>query len=341
MTEPAKPGVMDRLRARFRWFDRVMRAQERYNDAKGDFYAAGITYYTIFALFPLLMVGFAAGGFVLASRPEMLASIEQSIKMAVSGDLGKQLIDLMDSAIASRTSVGIIGLATAAWAGLGWMANLREALSQMWAHQRSEPPGFVKAKLSDLVALLSAFVAIVFTIALTALGHANLMRKVLHWLGIPDFSWLSELLQVVSVPVALGVSWLLFTWIIARLPRESVSLRSAARAGLLAAVAFEIFKQVASIYLKSVLTGPAGATFGPVLGLMVFAYITSRLILFATAWAATSEDTLVAAPVPAPAPAEIVARVQVKEGLGVSGVLVGAAVGAAGALGLSRLWRRD
>ena len=141
MTEPAKPGVMDRLRARFRWFDRVMRAQERYNDSKGDFYAAGITYFTIFALFPLLMVGFAVGGFVLASRPDLLAEIESKIKSAVSGDLGQQLVNLMDSAIESRTSVGIIGLATAAWAGLGWMANLREALSQMWGLQRRRAAG--------------------------------------------------------------------------------------------------------------------------------------------------------------------------------------------------------
>ena len=260
-----------------------MRAQERYNDSKGDFYAAGITYFTIFALFPLLMVGFAAGGFVLASRPELLAELEAKIKGAVSGDLGQQLISLMDSAIDSRTSVGVIGLATAAWAGLGWMANLREALSQMWGLQRGEPPGFVKAKLSDLAALLSAFVAIVITIALTALGNGTVMRTVLDWIGIPDFPALGVLLRIASIVVALGISWLLFTWIIARLPRESVSLRSAARAGLLAAVAFEIFKQVASIYLKSVVTGPAGATFGPVLGLMVFAYITARLILFATA----------------------------------------------------------
>jgi membrane protein len=341
MTEPAKPGVMDRLRARFSWFDRVMRAQERYNDTKGDFYAAGITYFTIFALFPLLMVGFAVGGFVLASRPELLDSVEHSIKSSVSGDLGKQLIDLMDSAIASRTSVGIIGLATAAWAGLGWMANLREALSQMWGHQRGEPPGFVKAKLSDLVALLSAFGAIIITIALTALGNGTVMRNVFEWLGIPDFPTLGAILRVASLLVAVFVSWLLFTWIIARLPRESVSFRSAARAGLLAAVAFEIFKQVASIYLASVLKGPAGATFGPVLGLMVFAYVTARLILFATAWAATSSDSLIAAPVLAPGPAEIVPRVQVNEGIGVSGAFVAAAVGAVGALGLSRLWRRD
>ena len=79
MTETAKPGVMDRLRTRFPLFDRIMRAQDRYDESKGDFYAAGITYFTIFALFPLLMVAFAAGGFVLASRPDLLAVVEGKI----------------------------------------------------------------------------------------------------------------------------------------------------------------------------------------------------------------------------------------------------------------------
>ena len=340
MTEPAKPGLLDRFRARWGWFDHVMRAQERYNDSKGDFYAAGITYFTIFALFPLLMVGFAAAGFVLASQPDLLDDVTNSIKSAVSGDLGQSLVELMDSAIDSRTSVGIIGLATAAWAGLGWMNNLREALSQMWGLQRQEPLGFVKTKLSDLVALFSAFGAIALTVALTALGNGTVMRKVLEWFGIPDFPTLGVLLRIASILAALGISWLLFTWIIARLPRESVSLRSAARAGLLAAIAFEIFKQVASVYLQSVTTGPAGATFGPVLGIMVFAYITARLILFATAWAATSSENMLAAPVDPPPGAEITTRVEVREGLGVGGAVAAAAVGAVGALGLSRLWRR-
>ena len=148
------------------------------------------------------------------------------------------------------------------------------------------------------------------------------------------------ILRAASLVVSLLISWLLFTWIIARLPRESVSFRSSVRAGLIAAVGFEIFKQVASIYLKAVLQGPAGATFGPVLGLMVFAYITARLILFATAWAATSTENLAAAPVEPPEPAQITTRVQVREGLGVRGAVAAAAVGAIGALGLSRLARR-
>ena len=78
----------------------------------------------------------------------------------------------------------------------------------------------------------------------------------------------------VSVLLSFLVSWLLFTWVIARLPRESVSLVTSMRAGLFAAIGFEVFKQLGSIYLRVVLRSPAGATFGPVLGLMVFAYIT-------------------------------------------------------------------
>ncbi|RZT18783.1 membrane protein [Mycobacterium sp. BK558] len=334
-----KPGILDRLRARMPWFDHVMRAQQRYNDSKGDFYAAGITYFTIFALFPLLMVGFSIGGFVLASEPQLLDQLEAKIRSAVSGDLGQQLVTLMDSAIDSRGTVGIIGLATAAWAGLGWMANLREALSQMWGLFRDEPPGFLKTKLSDLLALLSTFAAIVVTVALSALGNSSILENVLNWLGFPDSTVLTVLLRVASIAVSILVSWLLFTWMIARLPRESASFRSSVRAGLIAAVAFEIFKLVASIYLKSVLTGPAGATFGPVLGLMVFAYITARLILFSTAWAATTAENLAEAPIPAPGPAVIRNRIITRPGLGPWQAGAAAAAGALGALSFSR-WRR-
>ena len=113
--------------------------------------------------------------------------------------------------------------------------------------------------------------------------------------------------------------------------------------GLIAAVGFEIFKQVAALYLQSVVTGPAGATFGPVLGLMVFAYITARLLLFATAWAATAKDNLherSEEALPPPPPAVINTRVITRPGLGPVQVAGAAIMGALGALSLSRLRRR-
>src|SRR5277367_1982095 len=174
MSEPGKPGILDRLRARFGWFDHAMRANDWFDEAKGNFFAAGLTYYTIFSLFPLLMVGFSVVGFMLSRRPDVLTGIDNKVRSAVPGALGQQLLDLMNSAIDARASVGVIGLAAAVWVGLNWMANLRTALSEMWK-QEDASRGFVRTQFSDLGAIVSSFVAILATFALSALADATPM----------------------------------------------------------------------------------------------------------------------------------------------------------------------
>jgi membrane protein len=342
MSEPAKAGILDRLRARFGWFDHIIRAYQRFDDQNGGFFAAGLSYYTIFALFPLLMVGFAVVGFALSRRPELLSQIDNQIRAAVPSALGQELIELMNSAIRARTSVGVIGLATAAWAGLSWMSHLRQALTEMWWEQQPDSRGYVRTKLSDLLAIVLTFLVILATLGLSALSHAAPMEAVLRLLGIPEYSVFAVIFQVVSILVSLLVSWLLFTWMIARLPRGSVSLVESMRAGLIAAIGFELFKQVGGIFLQKVLGSPAGAAFGPVLGLMVFAYVTAYLVLFSAAWAATASEDPRAKPVEPPAPAIISPRVHADEGLSTRQTVTAMVVGAVGALAFSRLthWRR-
>jgi len=342
MGEPGKAGILDRLRARFGWFDHIIRAYQRFDDQNGGFFAAGLSYYTIFALFPLLMVGFAVVGFALSRRPELVTQIDNHIRAAVPSALGQELIELMNSAIRARTSVGVIGLATAAWAGLSWMSHLRQALTEMWWEQQPDSRGYVRTKLSDLLAIVLTFLVILATLGLSALSHAAPMEAVLRLLGIPEYSVFAVIFQVVSILVSLLVSWLLFTWMIARLPRGSVSLVESMRAGLIAAIGFELFKQVGGIFLQKVLGSPAGAAFGPVLGLMVFAYVTAYLVLFSAAWAATASEDPRAKPVAPPAPAIISPRVHADEGLSTRQTLTAMVVGAVGALAFSRLthWRR-
>jgi membrane protein len=345
MSGAAKPGILDRLRARYAWFDHAMRANDWFDENQGNFYAAGLTYYTIFALFPLLMVGFSVAGFLLSRRPDVLGAIDNKVRSAVPGALGQQMLDLMNSAIDARASVGVIGLAVAVWVGLNWMSNLRVALTQMW-RQTDGTHGYIRTKFSDLGAMVSSFVAIFATLALSALAGAAPMARLLGWLGVHDLPVLDLILRTVSVLMSLLLSWLVFGWMIARLPRDPVNFASAIRAALLAAVGFEVFKQVAAIYLKSVVRSPAGATFGPVLGLMVFAYVTARLLLFATAWAATSTPNLPPtvpeeAPDEAPEPAVVPVAMPPADGLKARQAMTAVVMGAIGALGLSRLIRRD
>ena len=109
---------------------------------------------------------------------------------------------------------------------------------------------------------------------------------VLNALGLGQIPGARLVLVALAVAASVAGMWLVFLWVIARLPREPVPLRSATRAAWLGAVGFEVLKQAFAIYLDSVTNSPTGQLFGPVIGLMVFAYFVSRFLLFVTAWAA-------------------------------------------------------
>ena len=331
-----KAGIERRVQAQ-PWLDHLVRAASRYQSRRGDYYAAGITYFTVLSLFPLLMVAFAVAGFVLFRNPDLLDELRSKIVENIPGSLGTQLNDLIDQAVNSRSTVGVLGLLTGLYAGLGWMTNLRAALTELW-EQKSADGNWVRTKISDLGALIGLGLAFLVSFGLSALSSSTLGARLLAGVGLTDMPGAGLLLALASILLGLLASWAVFVWIIARLPREPVTLASAAKAAALAAVVFEVFKYVASIYLRTVLSSPAGAAFGSIIGLMVFSYITYRIVLFATAWAATAAENEPEAEIPAPGPAVIAPRVGIREiSKGAGAAFFGA--GALAALALSGLRR--
>ncbi|MGH3684318.1 MAG: inner membrane protein YhjD [Pseudonocardiaceae bacterium] len=284
-----KPGLLERYRLRYPWLDHLVHAGQSYTTHHGDHYAAAITFFSVLSLVPLLMIAFATAGFVLAGNPELLRTLQDQIQTAAPPGLGAILNQVIDGAIKSRGSVGIVGLLGALYSGLGWMANLREALTAQW-EQPLERGGFLRTKVFDLLALLGLGLALVMSFALTGVGTA-FASVVLHELSFDQIFGARLVLTVLALAASVAGMWLVFLWVLARLPREPVPLRSATRAAAFGAVGFEILKQVFAIYLDSVTASPTGQLFGPVIGLMVFAYFVSRFLLFLTAWAAVAPAT--------------------------------------------------
>jgi len=334
--DPNAPSFLDKQRAARPWLDHVVRAGKRYQESRADFFAAGTTYFSILAIFPLLMVAFSVLGFVLAADHHLLTELQNKVTDSAKGPMGHDIKNLMDQAIASRGTIGLIGLLGGAYAGLGWMANLRMALTSQWGE---EPPkqSFLRTKLSDVGALLGLFVALAITIGLTALAGSNLTEQLVSALGLDGVWGMGVDIRIVSIVLSIGASWLMFTWVIAKLPRIPLPMRNAAKAGLLTAVAFEIFKYIGTFYLHAVLRGPAGAAFGPIIGIMVFAYFTTRIILFATAWACTDPKNRKFEPAPVPDPVVIAPRMVADPSP--AAVLAPAGVGLLAGLGISRLLR--
>jgi len=307
-----KESFLARQRRQRPWLDHLVRAGEAYTERYGNHYAAAITYFSVLSLFPLIMIAFAVAGFVLSGNETLLREMQNSITEAVPSGLGKTINDVIKQAIESRSTVGIIGLLAAVYSGLGWMSNLRDALTAQWGQEHRQRP-FLKTMLKDLLALLGLGLALAVSFGLSAAG-GGLGSWLLGLVGLDDDAWALFMLRLGTIVLSLAANWLVFLWVLSRLPRESVSARSAMRGAAAAAVGFEVLKQVFTIYLVSVTASPAGQVFGPIIGLLLFANLVSRFLLFITAWTATAKENLLpVVPMPPP-PAVISPRLVVQKG---------------------------
>lgn len=321
------PGVIDKLRRKWDWFDHVMRMQDRYSKNGGNQYSAGITYFSVLSMFPLLMLIFAVIATVLASRPDLIAEVQERIANSVDASMADTLNKIIDTAIEQRGAVAGIGGITALLSGLGWMNNLRYGVSKMWNYP-VVGGNFVLMKLRDLLALIGLLLAMVIAFGVTAIGNPGLTLRILTWLKLDEVPGISVIVFLVTLVIALIANYLVFFWMLKALPRGEVPNKVAARASLIGAVAFEIFKQFGSIFFTKALSNPAGATFGPIIGVMVLFYFLWRIVLYCSAWAATTPEALAIAKVDAPGPAVIRVRNEVRTNSGknlAKGLFLGAA----------------
>ncbi|MED5801392.1 YhjD/YihY/BrkB family envelope integrity protein [Gordonia sp. Z-3] len=338
--ERAKSGFAA-ARERWTWLEHLIQTVQRYNDRRGNLYAASISFNGILALVPIVMVVFAIAGFVLASQPDLLDDLQRAVVENMPEGLGDQVSDLIDSAVDQRAAVGIVGLVGAAFTGIGWISGVRTGMTEMWGGRVNRNP--VMSKVWDLVTFALLGIAFAGTMAITALGNSGLTTEVLSWVGLDDAAWAPAVVRTVAIVVSVLASWLLFTFVMSRLPLVQLPFRNTMKAGLLTAIAFEIVKTVGGIYLESVLNGPAGVTFGPIIGLLVFAYLASRIVLYAAAWCATdvaNEPYQVTEEDETPAPVLVSPNYQVSPAPRPTTLVAVAGIGAAASAVVGWLMRR-
>ena len=142
----------------------LIRAAERFNDRMGNQLGAAITYFSFLSMIPILMVSFAAAGFVLASHPTLLQDIFNKILTNVSDQtLATTLKSTINTAVQQRTTVGIVGLLIALYSGVNWMGNLREAIRaqsrDVWERTPQDQEKIWVKYLRDFISLIGLLVA--------------------------------------------------------------------------------------------------------------------------------------------------------------------------------------
>ncbi|MFZ3621587.1 inner membrane protein YhjD [Leclercia barmai] len=271
----------------------LLRATERFNDRLGNQFGAAITYFSFLSMIPILMLSFAAAGFVLVSHPTLLQDIFTKILQNVSDPtLATTLKSTISTAVQQRTTVGIVGLFVALYSGVNWMGNLREAIRaqsrDVWERKPQDEEKIWTKYFRDFVSLIGLLVALVITLTITSVA-GSAQQMIISALYLDTIEWLKPVWHLVGLGISMLANYLLFFWIFWRLPRHRPRRKALIRGTFIAAIGFEVIKIVMTYTLPSLMTSPSGAAFGSVLGLMAFFYFFARLTLFCAAWIATAE----------------------------------------------------
>ncbi|MGV8927813.1 MAG: inner membrane protein YhjD [Ewingella sp.] len=275
------------------WVAHLIRTTERFNDRLGSQFGAAITYFSFLSLIPILMVSFAAAGFVLASNPDLLAELVGKIVNGISDpNLANTLKSTVNTAIQQRTAVGLSGLLIALYSGISWMGNLREAIRaqsrDVWERNPQDQEKIYRRYGRDFISLIGLVLALIITLSLTSIA-GSAQKTIVDALGLGGIEWLRPALTLVTLTISIAANYLLFLWIFWMLPRHKPRKKALLRGTLLAAMGFEVIKFVMTMTLPRLASSPSGAAFGSVIGLMAFFYFFARLTLFVAAWIATAQ----------------------------------------------------
>lgn len=271
----------------------LIRAAERFNDRLGNQFGAAITYFSFLSLIPIMMVAFAAGGYVLASHPTLLQDIFNKIFANVSDPtLAATLKNIINTAVQQRTTVGLVGLLIALYSGINWMGNLREAVRAQsrdkWERNPQDNEKFWVKYLRDFISLIGLLVALIVTLSITSIA-GSAQATIIHFLHLDNIDWLKPAWHLIGLAISISANYLLFFWIFWRLPRHRPRKKALIRGTFIAAIGFEAIKIIMTYSLPKLVSSPSGAAFGSVLGLMAFFYFFARLTLFCAAWIATAD----------------------------------------------------
>jgi YihY family inner membrane protein len=265
---------LERARASHGAVDVIVATLKRYSLDDGGFYAASMTYYTFFSIFPILVFAASVVGYItFVSESFQEALLREGLKAIplVSDIINPQSIQSLQD---QRGTLAIVGLLMALYAGSGGVVALEHALNKV-NHTSHEPP-FIAKRLRSLKWLGALAVGGVASVAIS--GFAEFVGELL-----PNSQIGSVVVSLLLHALAIALGTVIFMVTFKLLPATKQSWPDVLPGAVLAGVVFEILKTVGTLYIARGQQGRE-ATFGAfatAATLLVASYLLSQIILLA------------------------------------------------------------
>ncbi len=262
---PARAKLrLEGVRSNHGWLDVALATTKRFSDHDGAFYAAGLTYFVFFSIFPLVLFGVSALGFALFLSNEIKLNIINA--SAEAFPLMTQVLqeDTLDNLANARFSLAAWGFVLVLYSGTGGIVALEHALNRI--RGLADEGTFLQKRVRALKFLATVGIIPLISVALGAAAR-----------------FLPTVTGFVAYLAGALMSVLLFATAFKFLPAVNPTWREVLPGAAIAGAIFEVLKIVGPLYLASG-QGGRDATFGAfatTAGLLISAYLLSQVTLLA------------------------------------------------------------
>lgn len=273
ITEKAK-AALAAARERSRAVDIAAATFQRFSDDDGGSYAAALTYYTFFSIFPLLLFAAAVLGYLTVDDPELRADlIKEGLKtVPIIRDAFHP--DGVAAIIENRQTIAITALVLALYSGSGAVVALQHALNRI--HGIEDEPGWVKKRLRSLM-----WLAVLGAGGILAIGVGTIAGFARDLLG--DGATGTGAAVIWAGVGGVVITTALFATAYKFLPERRQRWGQVLPGAVVAAMLFQVLNLAGSLYLARGETArnDTFGTFAAAATLLVASYLISQITLLA------------------------------------------------------------
>jgi membrane protein len=258
--------------------DVLIRAGQQFKNDNGMTYAAAMSYYVLFSLFPAMIFLVTVFGFVVRNPDMQERAVDSVVNLIPAGlTIRAEIADVIsDLSRASSPTLAIAGLIGTAWTASYMFTALRRSLNLAFRIERTG--NYLIGRFRDLLNLPAIMLLALLSVAATAtvqLVEAR-FRDLFEASTLMTVSW-----TVVYLLLPYLISFLVFLTIYRVLPNAQYPFRYLAIGAAFAAVGFELAKRGFSFYVTNFGSyQEVYGALGGVVAFLVFVFIVSNIVIF-------------------------------------------------------------
>jgi YihY family inner membrane protein len=260
-------AAVDRWQRRHALLGLPIAVAKKFTEDRGSSYAALISYYAFFSLFPLALAFVSILGFVLEGNPELREEIVETAFARIPV-IGPQLEGQVQPLTGSGVALAV-GLLVALWAGLGVTVALARAFADIWDVPRLHEPNGLKARVRGLAVLFILGGTLIFAAVAAGLAIGGKIGPAAE--------------RGVTLGLSLGVHGVILLAAFALLTPRPWRTRDLLPGVAAATFGLLLLQSLGAWYVDRAIAG-ASATYGTfalVIGLMSWFLLSAHVLLFA------------------------------------------------------------